>query len=219
MAELTPQGGLAAEAHRRIIGMILDGSLPSGARLQEAPLGDALGMSRTPVREAIKRIESEGLAVQEGRFLKVRSLPRPEIEEIFFLRLQLEPQAARAATALPGAEIDAMEARTRALIDGRSDEDQWHLDDDFHAMMLGALRNRAVTEVVGGLRRRTCMFDRSQVPDRYFRGFAEHLHILGALRRGDGETAAGLMTNHLTRARDAVLGRLGALEDRKARTK
>ncbi|WP_236638057.1 hypothetical protein [Mangrovicoccus ximenensis] len=44
MAELNASGGLAAEAHRRIIGMILDGSLAAGARLQEAPLGEALGM-------------------------------------------------------------------------------------------------------------------------------------------------------------------------------
>ncbi|WP_138466637.1 GntR family transcriptional regulator [Poseidonocella sp. HB161398] len=219
MAELTASGqGLAAEAHRRIIGMILEGRLPAGARLQEAALGQELGMSRTPVREAIKRIESEGLAVQEGRFLKVRRLPRAEIEEIFFLRLQLEPEATRAAaTALAPARIEEMAARTRAFIAGDASIGQWQLDDAFHAMMLDAQANRAVIGVVAGLRRRTCMFDRSQVPDRYLRGFEEHLDILDALGRGDGDTAARLMTDHLTHARDAVLGRLDALEDQKAR--
>ncbi|WP_108258310.1 GntR family transcriptional regulator [Mangrovicoccus ximenensis] len=175
-------------------------------------------MSRTPVREAIKRIESEGLAVQEGRFLKVRRLPRAEIEEIFFLRLQLEPEATRAAaTALAPARIEEMAARTRAFIAGRGNGGQWELDDAFHAMMLDAQNNRAVIDVVAGLRRRTCMFDRSQVPERYLSGFEEHLAILDALGRGDGDAAARLMTDHLSHARDAVLERLDALEDQKAR--
>lgn len=207
---------LAAEAHRRIIGMILEGQLPAGAALQEARLGEALGMSRTPVREAIKRIESEGLAVQSGRFLRVRSLGRPEVEEVFFLRLALEPAAARAAIGLPAETLSAMEARVRALLAGTSDEDLWSLDDAFHGMILEAAGNRAATDVVVGLRRRTAMFDHAQVPERTRRGMEEHLGILAALAARDADAAGALMQAHVTHARDAILRRLDALEQQKA---
>lgn len=64
---------LAKQAYGKIIEMILSGALTPGDALQEAKLGDLLDMSRTPVREAIKRIEAEGLATQEGRFLKIHA--------------------------------------------------------------------------------------------------------------------------------------------------
>ena len=68
---------LAKQAYASIIEMILAGALKPGDLLQEGKLGDELAMSRTPVREAIKRIEAEGLAVQEGRFLKVKAATGP----------------------------------------------------------------------------------------------------------------------------------------------
>jgi hypothetical protein len=75
---------LAQQATGKIIEMVLSGTLVPGDGLQEAKLGEMLDMSRTPVRKAIKWIEAEGLAVQDGRFLKVRTLTAAEVEEIFF---------------------------------------------------------------------------------------------------------------------------------------
>ncbi|MFD1911219.1 GntR family transcriptional regulator [Halodurantibacterium flavum] len=200
--------GLAQAAHARIITMILDGDLQPGDALQEARLGAVLGMSRTPVREAIKRIESEGLARQQGRFLRVR-LPDPaEIDEIFWLRRLIEPPAAAAAVALPRDRIDAMEVRVRALIDGAGAEDLWRVDDDFHAMIAGAGGNRAAVQLLADLRKRTCMFDTSQVPERYQAGCREHLDILSALRAHDGAAARDAMARHLDHACDAILRRL-----------
>ncbi len=211
-----PSERLADEAYRRIIDMILRGTLPTGTPLQEARLGTTLGMSRTPVREAIGRIESEGLALRKGRILRVGRLTRAEVEGIFILRLELEPLAAETAITLPRSDLDAMEARVRALMDGRSDEDLWAVDNDFHALLAAAAANRAIAEVIGDLRRRTTMFDRAQVPDRYRRGCEEHLGILAALRDGDGPAAAGRMRAHLERARDAILRRLDDLQDHPA---
>ncbi|MDB6454219.1 GntR family transcriptional regulator [Falsirhodobacter sp. 20TX0035] len=206
--KMTQGPGLAAQARRQIVARIFDGRLASGALLQEASLGQELGMSRTPVREAIKRIESEGLAVRDGRFTRVRKPSAAEVEEIFFLRLQLEPRATRAAVALPEYKLSAMEARVEALVAGRSTEDLWTVDDDFHDMMLIAANSVAMREVVQGLRRRTSVFDAGQVPERYMRGCEEHLAIVVALRTGDGEGAAASMAVHLAHARDAILQRL-----------
>ncbi|UFS67455.1 MULTISPECIES: GntR family transcriptional regulator [Paracoccus] len=201
---------LSQEAHRRIIGMIFEGALKSGDALQEAPLGERLGMSRTPVREAIKRIESEGLAETSGRFTRVRHMRRSEFEEIFFLRLQLEPFAARAAVRLPPAQVDAMEERIRRLMAAGPELDGSHFqtDNDFHDMMLQPLGNRTISAVVASLRRRTCVFDHTQVPDRFLQGCDEHLEILNAVRSGNADAVATGMVRHLENARDAVLDRL-----------
>jgi len=208
---------LSALAHARIIAMILEGDLQPGDALQAEKLAERLGMSRTPVREAIKRIESEGLAQQQGRFLRVRLLSAAEVEEIFFLRLELEPRAAvSAAAVLPPARFEAMAARVRRLLDGDGSEDLWRVDDDFHAMIAGALHNPTLSGVVADLRRRSCMFDSAQVPARYLAGCHEHLAILAALTQGDGDAAGRLMATHIQNARDAILARLGELNRRKS---
>lgn len=212
---MTQATRLGREAHQRIIAMIFDGALKSGDALQEAALGQQLGMSRTPVREAIKRMQSEGLAVLDGRMIRVHRLSPDEIEEIFFLRLHLEPLAARSAVRLPPAQIDAMEARVRQIIaQGPEVEDsQWQTDDAFHEMMAREAGNASMTSVIAALRRRTCVFDHRQVPDRFLIGCQEHLHILDAVRTGDPDRVQAGMRMHLENARDAVLHRLTELPD------
>lgn len=208
---MTAATSLARDAHRRIIGMILEGTLKPGDALQEAPLGDALGMSRTPVREAIKRIESEGLVVADGRFIRVRQLGETEIEEIFFLRLELEPACARAAAKAESPDIALLEGRVRALIQAgpiEGDDTQWHVDSDLHGTIARLAGNRTVAEVIMGLHRRTCIFDHTQVPERFLDGCREHLEILAAIRAGDGIAAEAAMRRHLVRARDAIFSRL-----------
>ncbi|OLP58026.1 GntR family transcriptional regulator [Xaviernesmea oryzae] len=190
--------------------MILAGALKPGDLLQEARLGDELGMSRTPVREAIKRIEAEGLAVQEGRFLKVRTLTIPEVEEIFFLRQQLESYCARHATGIAPDLLDHLENRVVTLrTNGPGDEDEQRgVDDDLHHALARAAGNQMMLRAISDLRRRTCMFDHSQVPARFTVSCQEHVDILQALRAGDGERAGVLMGAHIAHARDAILARL-----------
>ncbi|MBM7045799.1 MULTISPECIES: GntR family transcriptional regulator [Rhizobium] len=201
---------LAKQAYTKIIEMILSGALMPGDALQEAKLGGALDMSRTPVREAIKRIEAEGLAMQDGRFLKVRQLSGEEVEEIFFLRQVLEAHSARVATGLAAGQLDEMASRVRRLqLEGPGDGDEQRgVDDDFHRMLAAATGSRMIIATIDDLRRRTCMFDHTQVPDRFLKGCAEHLEIIAALRAGDGETAGRLMAMHVANARDAILARL-----------
>ncbi|HBF32509.1 GntR family transcriptional regulator [Rhizobium sp.] len=201
---------LAKQAYGKIIEMILSGMLTPGDVLQEARLGELLDMSRTPVREAIKRIEAEGLALQDGRFLKVRQLSAEEVEEIFFLRGILESHCARQATSLPSAVLDALEARVLHLRDhGPGDEDeQRSVDDELHRTFASSGGSSMMVSTIDDLRRRTCMFDHTQVPARFLKSCDEHLGIIAALRNADGERAGALMTAHITNARDAILARL-----------
>ncbi|UHS58365.1 MULTISPECIES: GntR family transcriptional regulator [Agrobacterium] len=210
---------LAKQAYGKIIEMILAGVLKPGDLLQEAKLGDELAMSRTPVREAIKRIEAEGLAVQEGRFLKVRTLTIPEIEEIFFLRQQLESYCARHATGISAAVLDDLESRVITLQnEGPGDDDEQRgVDDDLHHALAHAAGNQMMMRAIGDLRRRTCMFDHTQVPARFLTSCREHFDILQALRAGDGDRAGVLMREHISHARDAILERLSAPTQRTSR--
>lgn len=204
----------AEAAYREIFHAIVAGTMRPGDILQEAALGLALGMSRTPVREAIQQLQTEGLAAPEGRFLRVRRLGVAEVEEIFLLRHALEPMGAAAAVTLTPARIDAMEAQVQALLTGgpEAGAGQVAVDDAFHALLAGATGNRAVAATIAGLRRRTCMFDRSEVPGRFAAGCREHLAILAAIRAGERARAGALMADHLTQARDAVIARIRALQ-------
>src|SRR5690606_16377195 len=136
-----------------------------------------------------------------------------EVEEIFFLRLELEPFAARAAVRLPPAKVDAMDARVRALMAAgpEVDDAQWRTDKDFHNMLAQEAGNRTIAATIEALHRRTCVFDHTQVPDRFVKGCEEHLAILDAVRSGDADAVVAALTRHLENARDAVLERMRRL--------
>lgn len=206
---------LARQARDRIIEMIFAGELVPGDALSEGRLGQLLDMSRTPVREAMKFIEAEGLAVRQGRFLRVRKLEPAEVREIFFLREILEAHGARAAVALPGETIDNLRARVEAVMRTGPGDEQWRVDDDFHRTIAAASGNPMLVTAVESLRLRTCMFDYSRVPDRFLKGCREHLAILDALKAGKSEEAARLMSTHILHARDAILTRLEEYQERK----
>lgn len=206
---------LAKQAYGKIIEMILSGALTPGDALQEAKLGDLLDMSRTPVREAIKRIEAEGLATQEGRFLKIRRLKAEEVEEIFFLRQVLEIHCARQA-AMARPELGELEARIRHLQQHGpgEDDEQRRVDDAFHRTLALSTGSEMMVSTIEDLRRRTCMFDHAQVPDRFLKSCDEHLEMIAALRAGDGERAGSLMARHIVHARDAILEKLEQFPER-----
>lgn len=201
---------LSQKAHQQIIAMMFDGVLAPGDALREASLGEVLGMSRTPVREAIKRIATEGLAVNDGRMIRVRRLLLPEIEEVFFLRLALEPVLARAAVRLEPVRLDEMEQRIHWLmaVSPEHRDHHWQVDDQFHDLIAGAAGNQTAQQVLHSLRQRTCVFDHKLLPDRFLQGCMEHLHILHAVRAGDPDAVQHHMTRHIEQARDAVLARL-----------
>src|ERR1043166_6774981 len=110
-------GGAAIYAALRA--KILDGTLQPGARLREIPLAEEFGVSRTPVREALMRLESDGLARRDGRSLVVHAVSAEELIQVYDLRITLESEAAAQAadrrTAVDLASLEALWERDRAL--------------------------------------------------------------------------------------------------------
>src|SRR5262245_37277219 len=112
-----PSGYRVEEAYRFLKTRIMSAALPPGASLNEMEIAAALGTSRTPVREAIRKLEQEGLAMRyPNRGAIVTKLSMTDVLEIWQLREILEPAACRlAADRIDGAALDRLEAALREL--------------------------------------------------------------------------------------------------------
>lgn len=204
---MPPSTTLAQEALRQLIVMIQEGHLQPGDTLTEAGVGAKIGMSRTPVRQAISQLRVMGLARSEGRFTRVKGLTAAEVEEIFFLRTELEVKGLRAALDLPSVELDRIEARLQWLNETPVVPSLEHRQADYelHSLLAGAGGNQRAATLASLLHQRTSAFDYNRLPQRFAEGQREHLAILAAIRARDVERAEAELRAHLTHARDAIL--------------
>lgn len=206
---------LADEAYFQLLKMIQCGDLSGGTLLQERPLAEALGISRTPVREALNKLEIEGFAVRGGRgLLTVKEPSVREYLEILQLRRLLEGEAAAfAAERLEIETIDRLMADVAALIDDPHPTPERHhsVDDAVHGTIAGAANNAFLTRLIMDLRLKTYVFDLNRVPERFKPGCHEHLGILSALRERDVELARQRMSEHIDNVRLSIIKRLTAL--------
>jgi DNA-binding GntR family transcriptional regulator len=127
------------DALRQLRSEILGGALPPGAQLAEAAVAVRLGVSRVPVREALFALEREGLVEfsATGRAY-VKELAPHDFEELFLLRLSLEPVAARLAAANLRDDGSALEKNIEATARAKTLKELTQLDLDFHGMILEA---------------------------------------------------------------------------------
>lgn len=210
--EMKPLGG---RAYDRLLAMILDGSLPVGALLQEQALARALRISRTPVREALVRLEAEGLVARRaGRALVVREVPVAEFMEILRVRIVLESEAiGQACKRIPAEKLRALRQMfERLLADPAPDvETQLEADDALHGAIIDACGNSVLADMVRSLRRRTQILNLKSMPDRLIPGCREHLEIVDALVAGDESRSRAAVAAHLEAVRQSVLGKLGSI--------
>jgi DNA-binding GntR family transcriptional regulator len=203
--------GAAEKAYEAIRDGIVGGGFPVGRRLREEELAGSIGVSRTPVREALRRLDAEGLVeFSPHRGAQVASWSDQDLDEIFGLRSVLESYGASLAATRIGPEAlaelaglaDGME---RASGRGQLDEVA-ELNNRFHAGVLAASGNQRLVGLLSGvvvvsLVRRT--FHRYS-PEALARSHAHHRELLAALAAGDPEWAASVMRSHVLAAR-AVL--------------
>jgi len=129
---------------------ILEGVMPPGSLLAEAAVAKRLGVSRVPVREALFRLENEGIVESSltGRTF-VRHLTPEDFDELFEMRLALEPLAARRAVSVLRDDVSMLEANIRDTAMARSVAEVTRLDLDFHDQILVASGN---TRLIGSWR-------------------------------------------------------------------
>lgn len=200
---------LGKSAFERMKSMILDGTLRPGAPLREKSFADQLGVSRTPVREAIGQLISEGLATRTpGGTPVVSSVSLTEIMEILHVRSLLECEAARKAAGAgkkPG-ELNEIRGKIEAFLSGpRPDPDaHYALDTRLHMEIAHLAGSQLLSDLIRGLKVRTRMFDQGSIPDRFEPGCREHLAIIDAIIAGDADHASAMMRLHLANVREAI---------------
>ncbi|MEO0973928.1 MAG: GntR family transcriptional regulator [Pseudomonadota bacterium] len=186
----------AADAVRA---MIVDGRLPDGARINEVHLAKALQISRTPLREALMRLSTEGIVTSEPRrgfFVVPLTLDR--FRQLYDIRPILDPQALRLAGIPPAADIDRLERINEQMIAATEPTTAIDLDDRWHLTLLARCPNRVLLELIEQIIRRTRCYEHAlfRETDNVWNASDEHQQIMAALRAGDLEAAcAGLKRN------------------------
>jgi DNA-binding GntR family transcriptional regulator len=204
---------LGSSTSERIKSMILDGTLAPGALLREKSFADQLGVSRTPVREAISQLISEGFATRTtGGTPAVNSVSLKDIMEILHVRSLLECEAARKA-ALSGKkteELQALRKQVESFLTGpRPDPDMHYaLDERLHLTIAEMAGSQLLGELIEGLKIKTRMYDQGSIPERFEPGCHEHIAIIDAILGGDADEAADAMKLHLKKVRESIISHI-----------
>lgn len=206
---VTTETSLADETYRALLNDILAARLAGGAVIQERRLATRLGVSRSPMRDALGRLEGQGLLVRNSKgVLTVRVISLQDYLNSLAMRLLIEPSAAALASASMGmVRIDALQDMLdRIDVDPEPDPTMvWHFDDALHNGISGASGNPFMAETIIQMRRYTTIFERQRRLAHHKPGIADHYAILAALRARDAEAAREAMTLHLERVREGVL--------------
>jgi DNA-binding GntR family transcriptional regulator len=192
------------------------GRIPNGHPLQEAALAAQLGVSRTPVREALARLASEGLVVAEGRSFTLPTLTTGDIEDIYALRFLLEPEALRlVAESKPDRRqlaplrkaLDDMAAANEAGDGAGFMEANYRYRDAWTALVPNKRLVRAIQLYADHVRYlRAFTLDEAAVRAIVLKGLRR---LSAALAAGDGEAAAQAMRAHLENAKRVLLDMRG----------
>jgi DNA-binding GntR family transcriptional regulator len=194
--------------------LILEGKLTPGERLVEDRIAERLGVSRNPVREAIRVLAAEGFVeVTPRRGAAVALLPSDEAEELFDVRMALEGLTAR----LSARKVTpASSARLRGVLDSaRVAVDEGRLDQvadlntAFHAAVAETAGNAYLSLVVGPMLRRAQWVFQQTAKHRAPHSWTEHLSLYQAIAEGDEAEAEARAVAHVEAARRSYLAALG----------
>lgn len=196
------------------MGMLLSGELAPNELVTERQIALRLGISRTPLREAVRRLEGERfLERQRNGALVVRAMPVEEYMHVLNVRRLVEGEAARlAAGRVPAAELAQLKNRigeALKLPDDAVTPEFAASDRDLHALIAQASGNPVLQQVIDDLKTRTSMFKFGRLPSRRRSVCAEHLEIIDALLAADGQRAQRAMQDHVDQVRLMILARLG----------
>lgn len=199
-------------AYRTLREEIVDGQLAPGTVLAEVEQATRLGVSRTPLREALGRLAADGLvAAQAGRGLVVTDVSIDTIRELFEVRSALEEQAVRLAAARRDPDVfEALETEFDAapsLLAERSLHDYYDLVERLDTAIDEAVGNPYLVSMLTGLRTHLARIRRlaKDDPARLAAAASEHLLIVRAIRAGDGELAVHALHVHLHHALEHAL--------------
>jgi len=205
---LMPGSGPSAEhAYQSIREQILSGERPGGQWLREGDLAAVIGVSRTPVREALRRLAAEGLVRHErNRGVQVQSWTTKDLDEVFGLRTLLEPWGCALAAVSGMADLDALDdlaGEMDAAAAHQPDVDViTELNNRFHRAILEASGNDRLCSLVSSVVQVPLVWSTFShyTPEELRRSLAHHHELIDALRAGDSAWAESVMRAHVRAA-------------------
>ena len=192
------------DAYQMILRAIDQGAFRPGDRLVESELAERFGVSRTPIREALQRLEMQSLVARDGRSMVVATLDHTEMADLYVVRAELESLAARLAAR------HATEEEVRVLY-RMLDEDDGRVENSsalarsnrmFHRQVHLASHNRFLVQQLDLVYRSMALMASTSLAHggRGRVAMAEHRAIVDAIGSGDGEAAAGAFRAHISHA-------------------
>ncbi|MCR6489069.1 GntR family transcriptional regulator [Amycolatopsis sp. OK19-0408] len=204
--------GLADEVADRVRDAVFDGVYAPGSQLREVELAEALGVSRGPVREALLKLEREGLVRSEWhRGATVTALSDVDVAELDSLRAALEQLAVGLVVDhAPDDALAAIDAVVRRMERAADEHEMVRCDLDFHDAVYAAAGHRRLREAWQAIRSQVHLFLLTRIgveTDGYLAGIpAEHRQLADALRARDREQALELFAAHRRHAADILRG-------------
>ncbi|WP_461157225.1 GntR family transcriptional regulator [Saccharopolyspora tripterygii] len=203
---------LRDQVHDELQARISDGRLRPGDRIFEQELAIEFGISRVPVREAIRMLQSGGMVEvrPRRRGVFVRSLDRQQLVELFDVREALEALAARlAAERCDSADVEhlgELATRAREALDSADTDAMSEANTEFHDKLVAVSRNDLLASMLEPLHGRlAALFRLNLEPERVC---GEHEELYAAIASGDAERAATIAQSHVRASRAMVLDRM-----------
>ncbi len=196
--------------YERLRELIFSNELEAGETFTEATLATRLGVSRTPIREGLTRLEQDGLVERFARGVRVKERSPEEILEIYEVRVTLEEAAARgAASRRSELDLSRLEAIHQEMLvlpagDGAG-RVSWN--NRFHEALWRASHNATLEDVITRLISRLRRYPQTTLtfPGRWEQVLTEHEQLIAAVRGQDPDRAAAIAAAHMTAARDTRL--------------
>jgi DNA-binding GntR family transcriptional regulator len=212
-----PRSLLKDQAYDQLKKRLLNSEYPPGMFLSERSLAEQLGMSKTPIKAALERLEAEGyLSVSPQQGIVVREMSVREIADQYEIRAALESYTVRAlAGKLQPEQITRVQANLQAQSKLRNRTDvprAVELDAEFHGLFVEFLGNTEILRVTGHLRERisrviTEVF--RLAPMRIASSYEEHVAIADAVLQNRGDVASELIAKHLNIGKQLILSPRG----------
>ena len=211
MSRSKPKTTRALRIQASLADDIVHGRLEPGEALDESRLAQAFGVSRTPVREAIRQLEAIGLAeARPHRGAVVADISEQRIDEMFVVMAELEALCARhaAKAMLPRdrRELESLHLSFGRVVSSGSMEDYVEANDVFHEAIYAGAHNEFLAELTVSVRSRLAPFRHAQfeTTGRVTKSHFEHGEVVDAILRGNGDEAAEKMRRHILVVRTAV---------------
>ena len=198
---------MSEELANTIRKMIVDGLIPAGARINEVHLARDLGVSRTPLREAVARLVREETLVSVpriGSFVKPLSIE--EFDQIYSIRSLLDPEALRLAGLPPRPKLARLERLNDRICAATNADIIIDLDDEWHRELIELCPNKVLLELIGDFMRRTRRYELALMRERRQADIAAETHgeIIAALRRGDLGAACTILKRNMQTGREPI---------------